>query len=105
MQVRNRDLDIAHNLKIIEWLKAELVDSVAGLFKSLLKAGSDATSDALATIVIITYILGRRVGINFLNIDAKIRNKLNASIKEAPPTEQWYGDLVDLLNYMENKKR
>jgi hypothetical protein len=103
--VRNKNLDIAQNLKIVEWLKAELIDSVADLFKSLLKTGSDATSDALATIIIVTYLLGRRVGISFQSIDIKLRDKLNISIREAPETDQWNSDLADLLNYLEKKKR
>jgi hypothetical protein len=103
--VRKKDLDIAQNLKIVEWLKAELIDSVADLFKSLLKTGSDATSDALATIIIVTYLLGRRVGISFQSIDNKLRDKLNISIRESTEFNEWNTDLTDLLNYLEKKKR
>ncbi|MEN6462717.1 MAG: MazG-like family protein [Syntrophomonas sp.] len=103
--MRKKDLDIAQNLKIVEWLKAELIESVADLFKSLLKTGSDATSDALATIIIVTYLLGRRVGISFQSIDIKLRDKLNISIREAPEADQWNSDLAELLNYLEKKKR
>lgn len=104
-RVRKKDLDIAQNLKMVEWLKTELIESVANLFKSLLKTGGNATSDALATIIIITYLLGHRVGISFQNIDLKLRDKLNASIREAPEVEEWNSDLADLLNYLEKKKR
>lgn len=105
---KNKDLDIATNLKVIEWLKAELVESVGALLKSLLKAGNDATSDALATIIIVCYILGKRVGISFQAIDMRIRHKINTSINDAHEIEQWYGDLSDLQKYLDkkdNKKR
>lgn len=105
MHSRSKDIDVAHNLKVIEWLKAELVDSVGELFRSLLKTGSDATSDALATIIITVYLLGRRVGISFQNVDRKIRDKLDISIKEAQDVEEWYGDLDELFEYLEGKKR
>ncbi|HCF49629.1 MAG TPA: hypothetical protein DER60_05065, partial [Syntrophomonas sp.] len=36
------DLDITKNLKMVEWLKAELVQSVGALFKSLLNASAEA---------------------------------------------------------------
>lgn len=102
---KHKEIDIAKNLRTIEWLKTELVDSVAAFFKSLLKAGTDATSDALSSIIIIAYILGKRLGISFQTIDAEIKAKLNAQIKSEHELEEWYGDLSDLLNYMEGKKR
>lgn len=105
MNGRTREIDIAKNLKIIEWLKAELVDSVGELFKTLLKAGTDAREDALATIIIITYLLGRKVGINFYSLDMKVRNKLSISINKSYEIEQWNEDLLDLSNYLESKKR
>ena len=100
-----RDINIATNLKIVEWFKAELVDSVAVLFKSLLKAGNEATSDALANIIIITYLMGRRVGVSFQTIDMCLRYKLNTSINEAQEIEQWYGDLSELQRYLESKEK
>lgn len=102
---KHKEIDIAKNLRTIEWLKTELIDAVAVLFKSLLKKGSDATTDALSSIIIITYILGKRLGISFQNVDAEIKAKLNKQIKGEHELEEWYGDLSDLLKYMEGKKR
>ena len=99
-----REIDVATNLKIVEWLKAELVDTVGVLLKSLLKAGNDATVDALATLIIIAYILGRRVGISFQIIEMRVKHKLNSSINEAHDIEQWYGDLTYLQKYLESKE-
>lgn len=104
MRLKSKEIDIATHLKVVEWLKAELLDSVAILFRSLLKNGSDATSDALATIIIVAYTLGRRVGISFQAIDMRLRYKLNTSINEAHEIEQWYGDLSELQKYLENKE-
>ena len=108
MYVKRKEMDVASNLKVVEWLKAELVDTVAVLLKSLLKAGSDATGDALATLIIITYLIGKRVGVNFQIIDMRVRHKLNSSINQANEIEQHYGDLSQLQQYLEgkeNKKR
>lgn len=99
-----RELDILNNLKIVEWLKADLVETVGALMKSMLKAGNDATTDALATLIIIAYILGRRLGISFQVIEMRIKLKLNNSINDAHEIEQWYGDLTHLQNYMEGKE-
>lgn len=108
MSERNKEIDIATNIKIVEWLKTELLDSVAALFKSLIKSSNDATNDTLATIIIISYLLGRRVGVSFQSIDIALKNKLENSIYGAHEIEQWYGDLSELQNYLEkkeNKKR
>lgn len=99
-----REVDIATNLKIVEWLKADLVDTLGVLLKSLLKAGNDATTDALANLIIIAYILGRRVGISFQLIEMRIKLKLNNSINDAHEIEQWYGDLAHLQKYLEGKE-
>ncbi|HOV43579.1 MAG TPA: MazG-like family protein [Syntrophothermus lipocalidus] len=95
---------MAENLRVIEWLKAELVESVAALFKSLTRGGEEAINDALATIIITTYILGRRLGIAFKDVDRKVQGKLRLSISEAHEVEKWYGDLSELLKYLEENK-
>jgi len=102
---RSGEIDVAQNLKVIEWLKAELVDSVGELFKSLLKTGNSMKVDALATIIIITYLLGRKVGISFKTIDMEVKSKLNTSINESHEIKGWYTDLLELLNHLENNKR
>ncbi|MEA4925104.1 MAG: MazG-like family protein [Syntrophomonadaceae bacterium] len=99
-----KELDILNNIKIVEWLKADLVETVGTLMKSLLKAGNDATIDALANLVIIAYILGHRLGISFQVIEMRIKLKLNNSINDAHETEQWYEDLTHLQKYMEGKE-
>ena len=99
-----READITTNLKIVEWLKADLVDTLGVLLKSLLKAGNDATTDALATLIIIAYILGRRVGISFQVIEMRIKLKLNSSINDTHEIEQWYDDLTHLQKYLEGKE-
>jgi predicted transcriptional regulator len=100
-----KELDIAQNLKTIEWLKAELVDSVAALFKALLQKGNDAIQDAASSIVIITYLLARRVGVTFSVLDQAIKEKLSNSIKESEEIGSWSGDLSELYKYLESKKR
>ncbi len=105
MASKSREIDVAKNLKIIEWLKAEMVDSVGALFKAMLKTGNDAAGDALAAIIIVSYLLGKRVGVSFSTVDNKVKAQLTANISNGHEVERWYGDLSDLLHYIENKKR
>lgn len=100
-------VDVASNSRVVEWLKADLVETVGVLMKSLLKASSDATTDALATLIIIAYVLGRRMGINYQVVEMRMKHKINTSIDEAQEIEEFYGDLTHLQKYLEardNKK-
>lgn len=105
MNRRSKELDVAKNLKMVEWLKAELLDSVAELFKALLKNGTDAIIDALASIIIICYLLGQRVGISLLSVDAKVKEKLRVTVESSPDGSNWQKELSGLLVYLERSKR
>lgn len=96
---------IAKNIKIIDWLKADLINSVAALFKGMLRSKEDIILDALASLQITCYVLGRRLGINFNRLDLKVEAKLRKGIQEEHEVETWYGDLSGLLNYLTEKKR
>jgi len=105
MTSSNQGVDIAKNIRIIEWLKTELLNTVAALFKAMLKGSEEVILEALAGIVIMTYVLARRLGINFARLDIKIESKLRSTIREDHEMEQWYGDLTAMLKYVSDKKR
>jgi len=102
---RSRDIDIAKSVKITEWLKSELVDSVATLFKALLKADKNTAGEALSAIIIVAYLLARRIGLTYDTIDLNIQNRLSLSINNSHEIEKWYGDLTNLIRHMERKMR
>ena len=105
MKGRSKELDVAKNLKMVDWLKAELVDSVAELFKALLKSGTDAVADALASIIIICYLLGQMVGVSLLSVDAKVKEKLRITIESSPDGSSWQKELSSLLIFLDRSKR
>ncbi|NPV26764.1 MAG: hypothetical protein HPY81_04745 [Firmicutes bacterium] len=105
MEPSPREFNITRNIRVIEWLKAELVEAVAALFKGMLKGSEEAIVDGLASILITAYILGRRVGISFSRLDLMIQTKLKLSIHEAHEVEKWYGDLSALYEYLVNNKK
>ncbi len=106
--MNNQDTDITRNIKIVEFLKSEILTTVATLFQTLLKgarAGQDMLIDTLANLILVTYLLGRRLGIGFSAIDTKIIEKLKIGILEEHQAEKWYGDLSNLSDYYMNHKR
>ncbi len=102
---KKNDVLFASNLKMTESLKAELVEAVGTLFKALLKADAANTSDALASIIMITYILGRKLGLDFHTIDLLARKKLQTGMIESDEKDQWYEDMNQLMIYMGSRKR
>ncbi|MHB9093517.1 MAG: MazG-like family protein [Eubacteriales bacterium] len=105
MSVFNQGIDIARNIRVIEWLKSELVGTVAALFKAMLKNSEESIEDALASIIVTVYVIARRLGVGFAQLDVRVESKIRNAIKEKHEVEDWYGDLTSFLRYIGDKKR
>lgn len=99
------EVDIARSLRIIEWLKTELLENTCILFKAMLQGSEEMMLDALAGIVISVYVLARRLGFSFLRLEKKITSKIQLSIAEDHEVEKWYRDLSTLSDYLSQTKR
>lgn len=103
----NQETDITKNIKIIEFLKCELLTTIASLYQSLRKgieAEQDAIRDTLANLILVAYLLGKRLGTSYSLIDSRILEKIKIGMLEDHETEKWYGDLTDLGEYLKKKK-
>lgn len=79
----DRNSDVTKNVKIIEWMKKELILSVGDVFDLIFKGVKpldEALQDTLANIIMITYLLAKRLGISFSEIDYKIKEKIRIGI-------------------------
>jgi len=99
------ELNIAQNIKVIEWLKSELLSEVTNLFKGIFSASEEKIISALSTLIIICYVLGKRLGFSFARIDGQVESSLRHSISNNHELEKWYGDLSALIDYLEARKR
>jgi len=104
MPAVDHNLAVAKNIRVIEWLKTELLSGVTNLFRAMTKNSEDALLEALSGIVTTTYVLARRLGISFSRLDSKIEIKLRAYIAEEHEMEKWYGDLSALLSHLGEKR-
>lgn len=103
MSTGNNGIDITKNIKIIDWLKSELLSSVASLFEILvrgIKGQKDILTDVLANIILVTYVLGQRLGINYAKMDRKIEDKIKLGVLEDHKLESWFGDLSSLRRHL-----
>jgi len=96
--------DVTRNVKIMEWMKTELLMSLGDLFNLILKGVKpldEALQDTLANIIMMTYLLAKRLGISFTEIDYKVKEKIKLGISEDHSVERWYGDLSELKKHMD----
>ena len=104
----DKDIDITRNIRIIEWLKSELLTDMANLFKALVNGVKeevhDAVSDTLSNIILISYLLGRRLGISYNSIEMKVNNKIKLGLVENHDVEKYYGDLSELSKHLNGSR-
>ncbi|HHY82226.1 MAG TPA: hypothetical protein GX505_06035 [Clostridiales bacterium] len=104
---RDGEFDIAKNVRLVEWLKSEILTSVAELYRLLakgIKGSQDALADCLASMIIAAYLLAKRLGIPFHLIDSKIEGKIRLGIIEEHDVEKYYGDLTSLSEHFNARK-
>ncbi|WP_026476783.1 MazG-like family protein [Alkaliphilus transvaalensis] len=107
MSNRN-NIDIGRNIKMIEFLKCELLNSIAILFDTLTKGakqGKDTVIEVLANIIMVTYSLGKRLGLDYREIDKKVQEMAKLHMLEEHHLEKWYGDLSSLNQYLKNREK
>ncbi|SKC88316.1 MazG-like family protein [Maledivibacter halophilus] len=108
MSFDNNGIDIAKNIKIIEWLKSELLSSLASLFELLvkgIKGRQEAIGDILANIILVTYVLARRLGMSYSNLDMRVNDKIKLGVLEDHKIESWFGDLSELKKHMDRSSK
>ncbi|MCK8816645.1 MazG-like family protein [Natroniella sulfidigena] len=94
---------ITKNLKIIEWLKTELLSNVSLLFKVMIRNNELKLLDIITNVIMITYLLAKRLGYSFEQIDRKLQKKVEANANDKHQIEAWYGDLTELLEHLKDR--
>ena len=99
----NKEIDIIKNMKTIEWLKAELLGNISSLYTDM--ANNDDTTrenleDLVSNIVLNSYVLGKRLGINYKSIDKALIGNVRLNLVEEHKIEKWYGDLSSLMEHI-----
>jgi hypothetical protein len=98
-----KGLHFAKNVKVIDWLKTEILDQVANLYKGVHHASQHVMLDSLSSLIVSIYVLGRRVGFTFRELDQAVIQKLREHARDGHQLEQWFGDLSALEEYV-NKR-
>lgn len=103
MPNRDQDVDLAKRLKVIEWLKTEIVDQVSHVLKGIWEGNHPKIVDGLASLVSCAYILGRRLGISYRSLDEAIMDKMKKHRLEGHQLEEWYGDISSMEEHLRKR--
>lgn len=98
-----RFFDIAKNTKVLDELKSDLLSAVATLYRAIVKGTQDKIVESLGAIVILTYLIGRRLGVKFFQIDQAVKDQLQTSQGEED-IEKWFNDISSLKEYINDMK-
>jgi CRP-like cAMP-binding protein len=98
-----KDKSITKNLKVIEWLKTELLGNVSSLFKLMIRKQEEKILVLLANIVMSAYLLAKRLGYSFEQLNRQVEDRLKDNIRTQHKIENWYGELSELLEHFEKK--
>lgn len=98
-----QEVDVATRARLIEWLKTEVVDYQARLFKALWDGSAARVKDSLAGMIASGYILGRRLGISYRDLDSAIMEKLAKLRQEGHQLEDQYQDLTALSEHIRKR--
>ncbi|WP_242823562.1 MazG-like family protein [Thermoclostridium stercorarium] len=91
---------MSRNLRIIENLKSELLEDIATLYRHLadpvLEDTRDVAADTLSEMIVICYLLGKRLGVDFSTMDRHIAKKIRLGLINENEIEKYFGDLSEL---------
>jgi hypothetical protein len=93
----------ARHLKVIDWLKAELASSLGAVLRAMVAGTEDSLAWALGSLVLTAYVLGRRSGLTYGRIDARVVGRARDLIEGGHELERTYGDLSALVAHFEGR--
>ena len=100
-------MNISTNLKAIETIKGEILSEMAKLYKTLAdydEVGEyESVTNEIATIIAMDYILARRLGVTFSNIDNKISELLAIGEENGHELELEFSDMSELNKYLKSR--
>ena len=106
--MNNKDIDIIKNMKTVEWLKSEILTNIAYLHKILVDSEENSREnieDTISNIILESYVLGKRLGISFNNMDLTLKENIRLNLIQEHKIERWYGDLSSLLEHIETREK
>lgn len=106
--MNGQEIDIIKNMKTVEWLKAELLSNIAYLHRLFVNnedISKENLEDTISNIILESYVLGKRIGLNYTDIDLTLKENIKLNLIKEHKIERWYGDLSQLLEHIESRAK
>lgn len=108
MAIFDRNIDITRNIRIIEWLKSEILADIASLFRLLVDGIKEEIheelADILSNLILMLYLLGKRLGVSYNTVDMKMRSRIRLGLIESYDMERDFGDLSELSRHLDSSR-
>ena len=65
----------------------------------------EAVSEILSNIILVSYLLGKRLGISYNAIEMKMQNKVKLGLVENHDVEKYYADLSEISRHLSSFRR
>lgn len=99
----HQSVNVASNAKMIEVLKAEFIGESADVLRAAISPGGrNELLDALGGAVLLAYVLARRCGITYAELEEDVVKKASLGIEDKHKLESSYGDLSLLKKHFES---
>lgn len=98
-----KELDVARRAKMMEWLKTVMMEQMAQLYRGLWEGRQAKVVDSLASIIVSSYLLARRLGVSYRELDEAVLEKIKLHKRENHQLEEWYGDLSSLERHLDGR--
>lgn len=96
--------EILRKMRFIEGLKAGLITHMGQLFQAMAQNSEQAVLKGLAVLVTSSYILSRRLGYTFSQLDEAVFREVEDNIRKEPEAEKWFGDFSDYRQHLRQKR-
>lgn len=98
-------LDITEQLQVVDWLKAELVASVASVLRAALSRDSGRMLEALAGVQITLYALARRWGVSLTMLEQEVLRRIDQETVAGHYLESRFGDLTQIRQHLQRRSQ
>ncbi len=105
--MENKDIDIIKNMRTVEWLKAQLISTVADLYGTLANGElntKENLQDVISNLILESLLLGKRLGLTYENMVLALKENIKMNLIEEHKIEKSYGDLSILLKFIEENR-
>lgn len=101
----SREQDIIQTLRLIEQLKLALLDNLGALYHAMMENSSAAMKRSLASLVLNGYLLGRRLGVEYADLDDELQRLADQqALSDDDIIENRFGDYSRLSRYLQQRR-